>query len=77
MFASMLRLFAVRPILGAVILGFPVLLLVIVGLVAIFALKFLVIFVLPVVIVVWLIKRLTRYRHAPAPASPPSEPTAA
>lgn len=71
----MLRLLAVRPILGAVILGFPVLLLIVVGLVAIFALKFLVIFVLPVVIIVWLLKRITRYRPEPAPA--PSEPSAA
>ena len=71
----MLRLLAVRPILGTVILGFPVLLLIVVGLVAIVALKFLVIFVLPVVIIVWLLKRITRYRPAPAPA--PSEPSAA
>ena len=75
MLSVMLRLLAVRPFIGTVILGFPVLLLILAGLAAIFALKFLVIFVLPVVIVVWLVKRLKRYRPMPAPA--PSEPTAA
>lgn len=64
----MLRLLAVRPFIGAVILGIPVLLLIAVGLITIMALKFLVIFVLPAVIVFWLLKRIFRGRSRPAPA---------
>ncbi len=62
----MLRLLAVRPVLGTVILGIPVLLLIAVGLVTIMALKFVVLFVLPVMVAVWLFRRIVRGRSRPA-----------
>jgi hypothetical protein len=55
-----LRLFALRPLLSLAIFGFPVLLLVAVGLVTIVALKGIVFVVLPIVLVVWLFRRLSR-----------------
>jgi len=58
MIAALLRLFALRPLLTMAILGFPIILLIAVGLFAIYALKFLVFIVLPVVAVLWLVKRL-------------------
>ncbi len=64
MIAALLRLFALRPLLTMAILGFPIILLIVVGLFAIFALKFLVFIVLPVAAVVWLVRRLTRKRGA-------------
>ena len=64
MIAALLRLFALRPLLTMAVLGFPILLLIVVGLFAIYALKFLVFIVLPVAAVVWLVRRLTRKRGA-------------
>jgi hypothetical protein len=55
-----LRLFALRPLLSLAIFGFPVLLLVAVGLVTIVALKGIVFVVLPIVLVVWLFRRISR-----------------
>lgn len=60
MIASMLRLFALRPLFSLVIFGFPLLMLVAVGLFAIVAFKAIVFVVLPVLLVVWLIRRLAR-----------------
>lgn len=60
MVALFLRLFALRPLLSLAIFGIPVLVLVAVGLVTIFALKALVFVVLPIALVIWLIRRLTR-----------------
>jgi hypothetical protein len=60
MIAALLRLFALRPLLTMAILGFPIILLIVVGLFAIYALKFLVFIVLPVAAVVWLVRRLTK-----------------
>ncbi|MEP6780515.1 MAG: hypothetical protein ABJC26_11545 [Gemmatimonadaceae bacterium] len=57
MIALLLRLFALRPIFSVAIMGFPILLLVAVGLIAIFALKALVFIVIPAVIVIWLIRK--------------------
>lgn len=68
----MLRLFAVRPFLGTVILGIPVLLLIAVGLMTILMVKFFVVFVLPVMLVIWLFKRIFRGRLRPAPADGPA-----
>lgn len=62
MIAALLRLFALRPLLTVAILGFPLILLVVVGLVAIFAFKFLVFLVLPVVLVIWLARKLLKSR---------------
>lgn len=67
MIAALLRLFALRPLLTVAILGFPVLLLVAVGLFAILAFKFLLFIVLPVVLVVWLLRTLFRSRGDAAP----------
>jgi hypothetical protein len=60
MIASLLRLFALRPLLTVGILGFPILLLVAVGLLTIFVLKILVFVVLPIALVVWVVRRLSR-----------------
>jgi hypothetical protein len=60
MIAALLRLFALRPLLTMAILGFPIILLIVVGLFAIFALKFLVFIVLPVALVVWLVRRVMK-----------------
>jgi hypothetical protein len=60
MIAAILRLFALRPFLTMAILGFPIILLIAVGLLAIYALKFLVFIVLPVLAVVWLVRRMRK-----------------
>ena len=60
MIAAFLRLFALRPFLSMAILGFPLMLLVAVGLFTILALKFIFFIVLPVAAVIWLVRRLTR-----------------
>lgn len=60
MWTLFLRLFALRPLLSLAIFGFPVLLLVAVGLVTIVALKGIVFVVLPIVLVVWLFRRISR-----------------
>ncbi len=60
MIASLIRLFALRPFLTMGILGFPVLLLIGLGLLTIFVIKILVFVVLPVVLVVWIWRRMRR-----------------
>ena len=60
MISSLLRLFALRPFLTMAILGIPVIVLIAVGLLTIVLLKVLVFVVLPVVAVVWLLRRLLR-----------------
>ena len=62
MIAAFLRLFALRPFLSMAILGFPLMLLVAVGLITIYALKFIFFIVLPIALVVWLVRRFTRPR---------------
>ena len=62
MIAAFLRLFALRPFLSMAILGFPLMLLVAVGLFTIYALKFIFFIVLPIALVVWLVRRFTRAR---------------
>lgn len=58
MIGSLLRLIAIRPLLSLAILGFPVILLIAVGLLTIMALKFFVFVVVPIVVVVWLLRKL-------------------
>ena len=58
MLSSILKLVALRPILSLAILGFPIILLVAVGLLTIMALKFLIFVVAPIVIIVWLLRKL-------------------
>jgi hypothetical protein len=60
MIAALLRLFALRPLFSLMIFGFPLLLLVAVGLFAIVALKFVVFFVLPVALAIWVLRKLFR-----------------
>ena len=58
MLASIARLFMLRPFLTMAILGIPVAILIAVGLFTIMALKFLVYIVLPIVLVVWVFRKL-------------------
>ena len=60
MIAALLRLFALRPLFTIAIFGFPLLLLIAIGLFTIVAVKALVFVVLPVVLVIWLVRRLGR-----------------
>jgi hypothetical protein len=60
MIAALLRLFALRPFLTLTLFGIPILILVVVGLLTIWALKFFVFIVLPIVLVVWIIKKLSK-----------------
>lgn len=64
MIALLLRLFALRPLLTMGILGFPVLLLIAIGLATIFAVKALVFIVIPAAIVIWLVRKA--YKNAKA-----------
>lgn len=68
MLSSILKLFALRPILSLAILGFPIILLVAVGLLTIMALKFLVFVVAPIVIIVWVFRKV----FGKSESSPPS-----
>ena len=58
MIANILRIIALRPILTLSILGLPIILLVAVGLLTIMALKFLFFIVLPIVIVIWVVRKI-------------------
>jgi hypothetical protein len=60
MIAVILRLFALRPFLSLAIFGIPLVVLVVVGLFTILAIKFLIFVVLPVVLVVWLLRKVLR-----------------
>lgn len=62
MTSALLRLFALRPFLTMAILGIPVIVLVAVGLLTIMVLKFVVFIVLPVVAVIWLVRKVFRSR---------------
>ena len=66
MITSLLRLFALRPLLSLAIFGIPILVLVAVGLFTILAFKLLVFVVLPIFAVVWLYKRMSRSGDRPA-----------
>ena len=57
MLAAIIRLFALRPFLTLAILGIPVVVLIAVGLITIMALKFIVFIVLPIVLVVWAVRK--------------------
>jgi type IV secretory pathway VirB3-like protein len=66
MIAALLRLFALRPFLTMAIMGIPVLVLIAVGLFTIVILKALLFFVLPIVVVVWLLRKLFGKREPQA-----------
>ena len=61
MIALLLRLFALRPFFSMAIFGFPILVLIAVGLVAIFAVKALVFVIIPAVIVLWLVRKAYKF----------------
>lgn len=63
MLASILRLFALRPLFTIAILGIPLIVLIAIGLAAVVLLKFAVFVVLPIVVVVWLLKKVFGGRH--------------
>jgi hypothetical protein len=58
MIAAILRLFALRPLLTLAIMGIPVILLIAVGLLTIVVVKFVVFVVLPIVLIIWLFRKL-------------------
>ncbi len=66
MLVSLLRLFALRPLLTLALFGTPLIVLVAVGLLTIVAFKVLVFVVLPIVAVIWLLRRLSRSGDSPA-----------
>ena len=66
MLLSLLRLFALRPLLTLAIFGIPIVVLVAVGLFTILALKLFFFIVLPIMVIVWVIRKLTRSGDAPA-----------
>ena len=66
MVVALLRLFALRPLLTLALFGIPLMVLIAVGLFTILAFKLLVFVVLPVVAVVWLVRRLSRAGDSPA-----------
>lgn len=69
MLSSILKLFALRPILSLAILGFPIILLVAVGLFTIMAVKFLVFVVLPIVVIVWVFKKIFGRNESTPPST--------
>ena len=58
MLGSILKLFALRPFLSLAILGIPVVILIAIGLFTIYALKFLVFIVLPIVLLIWVFRKV-------------------
>ena len=58
MFAALVRLFILRPLFTMAVLGIPVIVLIAVGLITIWAVKFVVFIVLPIALVVWVLRRL-------------------
>jgi type IV secretory pathway VirB3-like protein len=66
MIAAIFRLFALRPFFTLAIFGIPIIVLIAVGLFTILALKLLIFVVLPIVAIVWIVRRLTRPGDSPA-----------
>jgi hypothetical protein len=58
MLSAIVRLFALRPFFTLAILGIPVMVLVAIGLITVMALKFFVFIVLPIVLIVWVFRKL-------------------
>ena len=58
MLSSIARLFFLRPFLTMAILGIPIVILVAVGLLTIMVLKFVVFVVLPIVAVIWVVRKV-------------------
>jgi hypothetical protein len=66
MLGNILKIIALRPILTLSILGLPIILLVAVGLLTIMALKFLIFVVAPIVIVIWVVRKIFGKDEGPA-----------
>ena len=66
MLGTILKVIALRPILTLSILGLPIILLVAVGLLTIMALKFLIFVVVPIVIVIWVVRKIFGKDEGPA-----------
>ena len=62
MLTALLRLFALRPILAGSLLGIPILTLIVLGLATAVFLKVLLFIVIPIVIGIWIVKRMRRER---------------
>ena len=60
MIAAILRLFALRPLLSIVILGVPLLTLIALGLLTVVLFKLFIFVILPIIVVVWLVRKFTR-----------------
>ena len=60
MLTAFLRLFALRPILAGSLLGIPILTLIVLGLATAVFLKVLLFIVIPIVIGIWIVKRMRR-----------------
>ena len=58
MIVSILRLFVLRPFLTMAILGIPVVILIAVGLFTIMALKFFIFVVAPILLIIWVIRKV-------------------
>lgn len=58
MLAGLLRLFVLRPLFTMAVLGIPVIILIMVGLITIWAVKFFVFIVLPIALVIWVLRKL-------------------
>jgi hypothetical protein len=58
MFSAIARLFVLRPFFTLAVLGIPVIVLIAVGLITIWAVKLFVFVVLPIVVVVWILRKL-------------------
>jgi hypothetical protein len=65
MIAALARLFLLRPLLTFAVLGIPVIILIAVGLITIWALKILVFVVLPICLIVWVFRKLFRNGETP------------
>ncbi len=70
MVALLARLFALRPLLGVAVLGIPVLGLMAIGLASVVLFKLLLFVVLPIVLVVWMVKRVFTPPDDLAPPQP-------
>lgn len=58
MLAAIARLFFLRPLLTIAVLGIPVIVLIAVGLLTIMALKLFVFIVLPIILIVWVVRKV-------------------
>ena len=68
MLGKILSVIALRPLLTLSILGLPIILLVAVGLLTIMALKFLIFVVAPIVIVIWVVRKIFGKDEGPTTA---------